>query len=281
MKTIIFYFSGTGNTWFIADKLNQRLCQKGIDSQVYSIENQALKDLSHLQTVITAADKIIIGYPIYASKAPRIMEEFLYQLPVNKDNKSINVFTTVGLYSGDGPVAYRELFEKKGYNLQIAMEFVMNNNFNVPGFPDVLHVGDKKKIDKRHKKAIRKIEKMTERLLKNDHHLQGNNCIHRMIGNLQRKHIDKYIKNLNQSLMVSEDRCAHCNKCVKICPVKNISELNGKISFGENCIACMRCYHQCPTKAINITEKSLDTKKWRRFSGIYREFEKNILNKND
>ena len=281
MKTAIFYFSGTGNTWFVANKLNRILCQKGADSQLYSIEENELKNTEHILKIIKETDKIIIGYPIYGSKAPQIMEDFLYRLPVNKDKKSINVFTTVALYSGDGPVAYEYLFEKKGYVLQTAMEFIMNNNFNVPGFPDVLHVGDKRKIDKRHKKTIKRAEKMADRLLKNEVHLQGKNWFHRFIGRVQRKHVDTYIRKFNHSLLVSEDRCVHCNKCIKICPVDNISEINGKISFGDNCIACVRCYHQCPVKAINVTEKSCDTVKWQRFSGVYREFEKQLINKAD
>ena len=41
-----------------------------------------------------------------------------------------------------------------------------------------------------------------------------------------------------------------CGKCVRLCPVQNISLENGRICFADRCVACLGCYHRCPQKAI-------------------------------
>lgn len=153
----------------------------------------------------------------------------------------------------------------------------MNNNFNVPGFPDVLHVGDEVKIYRRHIKVLPKIDKMAERIVSNDHKVQGKAFYDRALGNLQRAHIDAYITKVNETLMVDEDQCVNCGKCIRFCPKSNISEQDGRIVFGDDCMACMRCYHLCPKHAVNVSNASMDTEKWPRFYGVYREFEKSVV----
>ena len=49
--------------------------------------------------------------------------------------------------------------------------------------------------------------------------------------------------------MVS-DNCIKCEKCISICPVKNIELKDNKITFLDKCVACLGCYHRCPQKAI-------------------------------
>jgi flavodoxin len=37
-KAVIFYFSGTGNTWWVSEKLGRYLAEKGFSVEVHSIE---------------------------------------------------------------------------------------------------------------------------------------------------------------------------------------------------------------------------------------------------
>lgn len=178
MKIVLYYFSGTGNTWFVANNLVKALTKKGGLVEIHNIEEIRITKSTPESMEISQADKVIIGYPIYGSKAPRIMEEFLNNLP-NGKGKSINIFTTVALFSGDGPIAYKSLLMRKGYTFETAMEFIMNNNFNVPGFPDALHVGDENKINKRHQKVLPKITKMAEMIITGQKLVQGKSIAHR------------------------------------------------------------------------------------------------------
>lgn len=276
MNLVIYYFSGTGNTWFVADYLRKTLIEKGGSVELHTIEESGLMDARVLKEQIGQADKVIIGYPIYGSKAPKMMEDFLVCLPQN-NGKSISVFTTVALFSGDGPIAYKSLLREKGYTLETAMEFIMNNNFNVPGFPDTLHVGDSQRIEKRHRKVLPRINQMAEKIITGHKRVQGRSPLHRVVGHVQRAHVDKYIQKVGDTLLVDESKCTLCKKCVKICPAHNIIDMDGRIVFQNQCMACIRCYHQCPTEAINITKESQDNQHWKRFKGVYKEFEKSLM----
>ena len=47
MNTVIFYFSGTGNTWWCATKLKRELEHLGTNVEIYSLENKVLAELSN------------------------------------------------------------------------------------------------------------------------------------------------------------------------------------------------------------------------------------------
>ena len=48
----------------------------------------------------------------------------------------------------------------------------------------------------------------------------------------------------------STEKCIHCGKCVKACPLQNITLEDGRPVWHGHCTICMACYHQCPVNAI-------------------------------
>ncbi|MBN2879067.1 MAG: EFR1 family ferrodoxin [Clostridia bacterium] len=273
MKITIFYFSGTGSTWYVANSLAEAINNKGVQAEAISIEKINQTDS---EKAIKESDKIVLGFPIYCSAAPRNMEQFIDNLPQEK-GKPVSVFTTVALYSGDGTIHYRKLLQRKGYAFEAGMEFVMHSNLNVPGFPDMFKPGDEEKIALRNENAIAKAKQMAEAIISGQSKTEGGGFFGRFTGISQRIFYDMSIKMLNKKLLVKHDKCIKCMRCVKMCPVENIKFEDGKIQIGDNCMACMRCYHFCPTAAINCTEKSFDIKKWPRFKGPTKDYIKTLL----
>ncbi len=57
------------------------------------------------------------------------------------------------------------------------------------------------------------------------------------------------------SIRLDPDRCIHCGKCDRACPmdvpVEACSRTGRAISRHAECIACLRCQQVCPVKAIN------------------------------
>ncbi len=276
MKIGILYFSGTGNTWYVAKSLKVALETKNVEVACYSIEDKMLSTVGAVETLIAEVDKLVIGYPIYGSVAPEIMVSFIDKLPTVK-HKSLSVFTTVALASGDGALVYKRRLEEKGYVYESGQEFITSNNFNVPIFVDTLRHGDEEKIMKRNAKASRKAIRFAEALIDNKSMIQGNHPIGKFLGNTQRKHVVQLIKQVNDALYVEQDRCVGCKKCELICAANNIEMHEGIAHIGAQCIACMRCYHFCPTKAINVTKKSLNEDKWPRFPGPTKEYLSELL----
>jgi len=271
MKYVIFYFSGTGNTWFAATKLNEAL---GIEqSKCYSIENDYVKE--NMNDLIREADQIILGYPIYGSEAPRVMQTFINEMPTLKVTKPIAVFCTQAFMSGDGANYLVDVLLKKGYQLTQTLELKMSNNFYVPVFIRAFKVGDDEQVLKRNTKAHKKIIEFAGLIRQSEKSIKSINSLHTLLGDTQRKHMDTYITKVNENLFADES-CTKCGKCVKLCPVKNI-HLSSKIEFASHCIACMRCYQSCPTSSIQITNASKDLEKYPRFKGPVEKFDFNLL----
>ena len=66
---VILFFSGTGNSRFLAEQFAQRM-----DKKAYSIE----EDLD-FDSLLREEDTIAVCYPVYGSCVPRIMREFVLQ----------------------------------------------------------------------------------------------------------------------------------------------------------------------------------------------------------
>jgi ferredoxin len=51
---------------------------------------------------------------------------------------------------------------------------------------------------------------------------------------------------------VDKKKCTNCGVCIKLCPVKNITEIrSGYPAWGRNCIACFTCELNCPEDAVS------------------------------
>ena len=48
----------------------------------------------------------------------------------------------------------------------------------------------------------------------------------------------------------STEQCISCGKCVKLCPLNNITLNEGRPLWGNQCTHCMACIGNCPTQAI-------------------------------
>ena len=62
----------------------------------------------------------------------------------------------------------------------------------------------------------------------------------------------------DKKFTVDADVCIRCGKCIKVCPVDNISGTPPEWLHNGKCTCCLACYHYCPVHAINygkITRK--------------------------
>lgn len=46
------------------------------------------------------------------------------------------------------------------------------------------------------------------------------------------------------------ERCTGCGVCAKVCPFRNISISEGNPHWASRCCGCLSCYHHCPHNAI-------------------------------
>lgn len=273
---IIYYFSGTGNTWWVANELKQQLRAKKHQVECYSIEALTYKDVIEQ---VNVTDHFVIGFPVYGSTAPRPMLDFIQQFPIASNNQSISIFATQAMASGDSAYHIGLLFKHKGYEIEQTKHFRMMNNFHIPKFRFYRPKNDHS-LHKSLKKTKLKVEKFAKEISNGYKHIIGNNILGHLLGGLQRRHIDKVIDSVSQEFIVDTTRCIKCGKCQRICPTQNIEKCHDTYKFGNKCILCLRCYSQCPTSAILIGEGTKNVIKYPRYKGPGKNFNIDVLIRN-
>lgn len=274
-KIIIYYFSGTGNTWWLSNELKKQLDQKGHQTLCHSIET--LTD-DEVQTQLLNLDHIVIGFPVYGSTAPKLMLDFINHLPDAKFGQSVSIFGTQAIASGDTAYYISKLLDKKGYHVLHTMHFIMMTNLHVPRFKFIRPKNDDR-VAKLHEKTLPKVQKLSDAIISNKKMIAGKNLFGFLIGSMQRTLIHWFVAKASSDFEVDKSRCIKCNQCVRICPTKNITFVNDSYEFKESCMLCMRCYSYCPKHAILIGEASIDEVKYPRYKGPLPSFDVTVLTK--
>lgn len=227
MKTIIFYFSGTGNSHAIAEKMAELLS----NSEVFHIKS--LKGMN-----LTQYDQIGFVYPSYAIHAPAIVTEYIEAIELQENQKVFLTVTYGGTY-GYAIEDVRKILMSK--NITNLMEFKLH----MPGsylleygaFPNwyqnYLLKGSEKKL-KRICNNIRKEKK-------------GKEIAPNMVAILFQKNGRQMMENFRNrgKLFYTDKTCIQCGKCAAICPADNISYKDEAVVWGDHCTQCMACIQNC------------------------------------
>ena len=115
---IVFYFSATGNSKYIAELFCEEMVAKSC-----SIEAEADFD-----KLMDTEEVIGFCYPIYGSRVPRLMREFVSAHISLLGNKKLIIFCSQMGFSGDGARVLTDLFPCRHANVVYAEHFLMPNN---------------------------------------------------------------------------------------------------------------------------------------------------------
>lgn len=246
MKIISFYFSGTGNTKYIAEEFKKIVQKNGDEIDLISIEKNKTKKFD-----LADYDLVGIFYPVYGSTMPAIVKEFLND-SLNKSKNSIKGFsiTTYASFSGDGAIVPKVYFDKLNINLKYAFNIKLSSNFHFPlvGFG----IADKNKKRLLRANAIAKLNDIYKKMKNNEYILEGDKLFSR-IGGASQRLFEKAM--INYSVKINSETCINCSYCYNNCPTGNLVYTD-KVETTNKCIVCMRCINKCPVFAIRIISKS-------------------------
>lgn len=239
MKALILYFSGTGNTKYIADKMKSALIARGCDAEVHSVEET-------FEICPNAYDFLILGCPKYYEYPVFFFLEYLKKrLPAaSKPTPALFFCTQAGnLNTNFKPL--RRLLSAKNYNLIAEKSIPIANNLLFFGFHPTPEDVKTAQITAGEKQANELVENLI-------HGAACRESIHPILG-----FVDHAVAALCDRLMPrffvqysSNEDCTGCEYCAKKCPAANIEIKNHRPVFGNKCIFCTRCINACPQNAI-------------------------------
>ena len=235
---IMFYFSATGNSKYIAE-----LFCRHTGSACHSIEEKT--DFNELM-----ASEDIIGfcYPIYGSRVPRLMRDFVATHTQSLENKKIIIFCTQMGGSGDGARVLTDILSCTDSDVIYAEHFLMPNNVcNL----FILPLAGAKTTQWYLKNAQKKMRAVCADIRNGVVKRRGFNPVSRALGLIQGSFMPGIERRAKNKVWISED-CDRCGLCVSICPMGNFECSNGKVETKNNCMICYRCINKCPQKAIAV-----------------------------
>jgi len=235
---IILYFSGTGNSKYIAELF----CKK-MTAKCFSIEEET--DFTHL---ITSNNIIGFCYPVYGSRVPRLMREFVVQHLESLKGKKLIIFCTQVSFSGDGARAFTDLMPRNHMKVIYAEHFLMPNNvcnlFLTP-------LSSEERVKKCLTSVFWKMKNACDEINYGVITKRGFNPISRMLGLTQGLFFPGIEKRALDKVWIGED-CDRCGLCISICPMGNFEMIDETVRTKGNCMICYRCINKCPKKAISV-----------------------------
>ena len=255
MKVLILYFSGTGNTEFIAERIAVSLSDKDCEYSLYSVEDFDPAQLKNY-------DFLIFGFPVYAHDLPKFLKEYVKELTLPK-SRGVIIYSTAGRNGGNAARKTAKLFS------ELKMIPVFTKEFKMPANDGLLAESKNSKkvkkiintdftkievLNKAAEEIAEKAQAYSERQLTNDDLKLPRRKITASFIDPTVQLIFKLLKKWLASKFRADEKCNLCGYCEEICPADNIVLKNGEVQFLDKCYLCLRCINQCPQEAIQISK---------------------------
>lgn len=251
-RIVVVYFSGTGNTAWVVQRLAESLIGLGDTVQTFSCEEIAPQDAA-----ITHCDTLGVAFPVHASWAPKSFRPFLAQLPP-AEGRPLFVIACAAYFGGDAAWYAARPLADKGYEpFLYANVFMPNNLYPVPGPDQVARIVEKTRA---------KIDRLAPLIHERRRHIEGVHPLGWLGGYVQRWSFDP-LERMAQRYLFADESCTRCGWCVEHCPVGNIELTEEGVRFLGHCTFCVRCFHQCPQQAIQFTNATRNQARFRRYPG--------------
>ncbi len=246
MENIIYYFTGTGNALWTAEKIAEELG---------STELRAIAAGPAAETG-KMFDTAGVVFPIYMHRVPHIVAEFIKNLP-----KTPYLYAAV-VNAGDTGIVFshfKKIIEGGVNTLSAGFSIVTPSNY-LPFGESVQ--GEKRELMMR--TAAAKIKRISTIIKERRGFFDREaSFFHtRVFPGIMYTAGYKYIPHLDKKFTVGSS-CDSCGICEKICPVNNITLENGKPVWNGGCEMCFACINNCPQEAIQYGKKTEGLKRYR------------------
>lgn len=228
---MIYYFSGTGNSRWVAHRMAELLGEKTLNLAEADPEGEQ---------VVEKGQRAGFVFPVFAWDAPEIVTNFARRVRVNGG------FTfAVCTCASEAGHAVRKLARvcplSSGYSL------LMPNNYSIGSFNLTEPATAKERIEAVKKRIPAICDNIIRR--KREFVVEAGKCA------WLKSHIASFGFNAfarrTKPFRVNTGKCISCGLCARNCPARAIAMESGHPSWTKpNCILCLACLNRCPSVAI-------------------------------
>lgn len=238
---MILYFSGTGNSAYVAKKIALAIKDETVDLNGKIKKND--------DTALHSDRPWVIVAPTYGWQLPRIVRDWILQTGLTGNKQAYFVLTCGGGIGNAGKYA-AALCEKKDWQYMGCAQVIMPENYIA-----MFAVPDEERARRIIRCAEPSIQKAIAAIQKGE-----------AITGPKLKWTDKVSSSLankafyplfvHAKKFYSTVDCISCGYCSQVCPLNNIKLTDQKPEWGDQCTHCMACICSCPKQAIEYGNKS-------------------------
>jgi len=261
MKSIIYYFTGTGNSLAAAKKIAGPLG----DCDIVPVASFA----DSTGPVVPDAERVGLVCPVYFAGLPAMAATFAERLDLAAADYVFSVVTHGG---GGGAAALRQLDgilrDKAGRGLDAGFAVSMPGNYILMYASPA---GEKR--DRLLDAADAELDTIAGRIGRGERVNLPNSPVARLIRALMYPRFRSHLHENDRKFTVS-DRCTSCGACAAVCPAGNIDMVDGRPAWNHRCELCCGCIHLCPAEAIQAGSRTEGRQRYRNPSVEIAELER-------
>ena len=257
---LVFYFTGTGNSRFIAQKIAD-VMQDELVSMNRHMRQRVLEPFTASYAFYSEKPFVVVC-PTYCWHIPKVVESFL------KDSRFLGTdrmyfLLTCGSGTGNAAAHAKKICENLSLHFCGLTSFLMPENyitlFRAPEPDEAVGII---------RAAIPKAESVAMQILSGRtlaDEYAGSSFPDRLLPLYYRFFIH------DRKFRVKES-CTGCSVCARLCPMANIRMKNGRPSWHGSCTQCQACIAVCPVDAIEYGQRSRGKRRYYLFADGRQKF---------
>ncbi len=243
MKSLIIYFSQTGHTRNIAERIHDGIREVTGQSELVCFSDVDINSLA-------GYDLVGFGCPVFYYQEPLNVRRFLNKLPEMKGRHWF-LFCTHGSVLGKIFFTMSKILKKKG--ICVLGYHHTYADATLPFYPyPTLTTGHPDSKEYEQACAFgREMAGQMQQILRGNHFIMPEPAPVPEEWALEADKFSlEFLKKIMPRLRIDLNKCAHCYECQKQCPSRGIDIDAGPPRIQAPCIYCWRCAMICPEKAI-------------------------------
>lgn len=242
---MIFYFSGTGNTRWVANQLAEATGEKLL---YIPDELKRAASAEILTYELKEGERLGLCFPTHGWQPPRIVREFIRRAHF-AGTSYVYAVTTCGDNMGHAMRILNKELGRHGLRAQSLFAVPMpESNVCFPFLHLDTKVREREKIAAAHVHIKRICQMVADRQEGVEDLIRGAipYTYTYVIGAYYNKHLIT-----DHKLWVDTESCIECGICQQLCPVDDIDGTPPRWLHNGLCTNCLACYHHCPAHAIH------------------------------
>lgn len=238
---MIVYFTGTGNSRFVAEKLAAANADTCVDAATYIRKGEGAR-------FADPGDYVFVS-PVYAAAPPLAFMDFIRRSHFPRSCRAYFVMTCAGSMGGS-PAYCRKLACEKGLQYRGTAKVDMPQNY-IAYF--TMHTPRENRAAVR--ASLPEIKRLAGLIRSSEAFPEDKpRAWERILIPLVLKPYYKFF--ITAKPFHATEKCVGCGRCERVCPLGNITLSAGKPVWGKRCTHCMGCINLCPAEAIEYGEKT-------------------------